>query len=121
MPRVTLTKTTSPGKTASPPEAQTAGIALVMAQADTATGNQYVTTGKELVVARNTTTTARTITITSAADAIGRLGTITAHALAGSAMNIYGPFPDHGWRQSDGMVYVDASATTVEIGVIVLP
>lgn len=121
MARQDITVTNSPGKTASPQAAQTAGVALTMTQAVTTTGSQCPSTGKELLVVRNTTTTARTVTITSYPDSFGRSGHITAHALAGSAINIYGPFPVEGWRQSDGMLYFEASATTVEIGVVVLP
>lgn len=128
MARQEITVTQSPGKTASPQAAQTAGIVLVMAQATTSEGLQCQCTGKELIVARNSTTTPRTITITSAPDTFGRTGDITTHALAGGTsttpglgVNVYGPFPVEGWRQTDGKLYFSASATSVEVGVVVLP
>lgn len=115
MARQTLTKSTAPGSYA------TAGVAVTMTAADTVNKEQFVSTGKELVIAHNTGGSPYTVTITSVADEYGRSGDITAYSVAAGAIAAFGPFPVHGWRQSNDNIYLEANNTAVKFGVIVLP
>lgn len=115
MPRTTLTKTTSPGPY--PTTVQT----VTMTAADTTNKNQFALTGREIVIIQNTDTVARTVTITSTTDPQGRTGDISAVSLAAGAIAVVGPFGLPGWIQTDGMLYLEASAATVKFGVVTLP
>lgn len=115
MARQTLTKATAPGAYA------TAGAAITMTAADTVNKEQFVSTGKELVIAQNTGGSPYTVTINSVADEYGRTGDVTAYSVAAGAIAVFGPFPVHGWRQSDDKIYLEANNTAVKFGVIALP
>lgn len=108
--------------TIAPVQADTdGGVVLTETAADIVNQNQAVHTGREVIIARNSGVTGRTVTITSAPDALGRLGNISADALAASASKAYGPFPTHGWRQVDGFLYFEANNAEVLFTVIRLP
>ena len=115
MAKVTLTKTVAPGGYAS------AGVAVTMAAGDSVDGAEFVAQGNDLVIARNTGASPRTVTISSTADPYGRTKDITTESIAAGAIRVYGPFPQTGWVQSDGKIYLAASSTEVVFGVIRLP
>lgn len=115
MPRVTLTKTNSPGPY------PTAGVAVTMTAADTVNKEQFALTGREIVLVHNTGASSRTYTITSIADKQGRTGDITTQTIAAGAIHVLGPFGLEGWQQTDGNLYIEANNTEVKWGIINLP
>lgn len=114
MARQTLTKTTVPGPN------PTAGTAVTMTAADTVNKEQFALTGKEIVVVQNTDTVSRTYTINSVADPYGRTGDITAASIAAGAIHVLMP-GTIGWKQTDGMLYLEASNALVKFGVLTVP
>lgn len=115
MPRVSLTKTTSQFPH------PTDGVAVTMTAADTANDHQFVLTGTEIVLAHNTGASPHTVTITSFADELGRVGHITADSIAAGAIHVYGPFhQSEGWRQSDGMLYLEADHAEIKFGIVIV-
>lgn len=120
MARTTLTKTTALGAYGDYSAANSADI--TMTAADTVNDNQFVASSNDLVIAYNGGGSAYTITITSAADPhYGRSGDIETYSLGAGEFAVFGPFKRPGWVQSDGYVYLEASSTSVEFGVIALP
>ena len=115
MPRVTLTRSNSPGPN------PTAGVAVTMTAADTTNKEQFALTGREIVIIHNTGASSRTYTITSVADPYGRLGDITAQTILAGAIHTVGPFGLLGWQQTGGFLYLEASHAEVKFGVIALP
>ena len=115
MPRVTLTRSNSPGPN------PTAGVVVTMTAADTVNKEQFALTGREIVIIHNTGASSRTYTITSVADPYGRLGDITAQTIAAGAIHTVGPFGLLGWQQTGGFLYLEASNAEVKFGVIALP
>lgn len=89
--------------------------------ADDVNGNATPCTGKDLVIVYNGDSGAQTVTFTAASDEIGRSGTISAYSLGAGEYAIFGPFATSGWRQTDGMLYIDASDALVELGVLRVP
>lgn len=115
MPRVTLTRTNSPGPNPS------AGVAVTMTAADTSNKEQFALTGREILLVHNTGASSYTYTITSVADPYGRTGDITTQSIAAGAIHTLGPFGLAGWQQTDGRLYLEASNTAVKFGVVALP
>jgi hypothetical protein len=95
--------------------------ALTFAASDNANGNSFVSTGREVLVAQNTAGTAGTVTIASVADALQRTGDITAYSIPAAGFAVLGPFYQSGWKQADGTVWVNTSASTVQLAVVRLP
>lgn len=120
MARVTLTKKTVLGsKTSAYSTANSADLA--MAAANVSDKNQFACSGNDLVFAHNTGASPVTITINSVADPqLGRTGDIAAFSLGAGEYGIFGPFSRAGWQQSDGYVYLEASAADVKFGVVQL-
>ncbi len=77
--------------------------------------------GRELVLVQNSDSGGHTITFTSVADGFNRLGTITTYAIAAGLFSMFGPFPAPGWRQTTGVIFVNADDATVKIAVVQLP
>lgn len=95
---------------------------IVFANSDNANGNQVVSTGKEIVLVRNNSGgAAGTVTITSTVDELNRTGHITAYSLANGDIAMLGPFSEKGWKQSDGYLYIDTSAATMQLKVVKIP
>jgi len=120
MPRQTLTKQTALGGYPNLPLTATSAN-VTMTAANTTDKEQFVATGRELVIAHNTGASARTVTFTSTTDTRNRTGDITAYSIGAGLIAVFGPFPLEGWRQTDGMVYMEANHAEVKFGVIVLP
>ena len=115
MPRTLLTKTSAPGGYAA------AGVSLTMAAADVGNLNAFQAAGTDLIVAQNTGGVGYTVTVTSAPDPFGRTKDIATEAIAAGEIRIFGPFPQSGWMQTDGRVYLQASNAAVKFGIIQLP
>jgi len=115
MARTALTKTTALGGY------QAALTTLTMNAADIADLNSFVASGNDFLIVHNTNVAEQTITITSVADPFGRSGTITTEAIAADGYRVFGPMSLLGWEQTDGSVYLQASAVDVLLGVITLP
>lgn len=90
------------------------------AGASFADGAGFTMTGREIILVQNLNVGAQTVTITSMPDAYNRLGTITTYSvgIAEFAM-IY--VPQSGWMQTDGQLYMAASAADVGFAIIRLP
>ncbi len=112
MARTDLTKTTKPGGYSG------SGTKLTMTAADTTNQNKFKATGKDLVVAHNTDTSSHTVTVTSTDDKYGRQEDISSYSVPAGEIHIFGPFPLHGWQQSDGYIYLEANNSSVELGII---
>lgn len=114
MARTAVTKTVAPGGYAG------TGIILTQEAADTVNSNKFPATGNDIIVASNTDVGAQTVTITSVDDKYGRQENITAYSIPAGEIHIFGPFSYHGWQQSDGAIYLEASDATVKFSIIQL-
>ena len=115
MPRVTLTRTSSPGPNPA------AGVAVTFTAANTTDKERLALTGREIVLVRNTGASSRTYTVTSTEDPYGRTKDITAQTIAAGAVHTLGPFGTTGWAQTDGYLHLEANNAEVEFAVIALP
>lgn len=84
-------------------------------------GNSFVSTGREMLFLYNSGGAPATVTITSVPDSLQRTGDITTYSVPNGAWAMLGPFGQTGWKQSDGTVYVNTSATTLQVAVVRLP
>lgn len=91
------------------------------AASDLANGNQVAMDGKLLVLVQNTDAGAQTITFTSVVDSKNRLGTITAYSVGIGEFAAFGPFDPDGWKQTDGMFYINTSDVDVKLKVFKIP
>jgi hypothetical protein len=96
------------------------GADFTWTAADVANGNQVAATNNDLVLAYNSGATPYTVTISSVADPFNRTGDITTYSLAAGEYGVFGPFPNLGWKQSDGYLYLAASNASVRFAVIAL-
>lgn len=96
---------------------------FAFAAADTSNGNSFPATGRELVLMRNEhASEAGTVTITSAPDPYGRTRDIAAYSLAAGEFAAFWVGRTAGWRQGDGTVYLNASATgTIKFAILRIP
>lgn len=112
MARQTLTKTTAPGPW------PTAGVAVTETAENVTDHSAFPWTGREIILIHNTSTdTAYTWTLT-AVTYLGRAGNITTESIAANAIRCIGPLAAEGFRQTDGMIYLDASNAAVKFAVI---
>lgn len=121
MARTTLTVTAPKGPH---PGVVTANLLdVTYAAADQANGNQFQHTGKELLLMRNShATNAGTVTVKSVADDFGRTQDITTYNLDAGEFAAFLMTDTRGWRQGDGMIYLDIAGTgTIGFLVIRLP
>ena len=93
---------------------------MTMTAADTSNKNSAKLTSKVLLIAHNTGGSAYTVTVTSVSDKYGRTGHISAYSLGAGEYAAFGPFQPHGWLQSDGMLYFEASNASVKFGLVKL-
>ena len=85
---------------------------------DEVNGNEVTLTGGEYLLVNNSGGSAYTVTITAAPDTIGRTGSISAYSVGAGELAIFGPFPQAGWKQDDGMLYVDVSNPALELAIL---
>lgn len=111
----------TPKKVVGPYGTYSAGAAtLAPAAADTTNNNAFVASGNDLILAQNSGGSAYTVTITSAPDAFGRSQDIATYSLAAGEIALFGPFPQMGWMQTVGQIYLQASNAAVKFAVIQL-
>lgn len=120
MARATLTKKAALGsKTSAYAAANSADLA--MAAANVSDKNQFAASGNDLVFAHNTGASPATITVSSVADPqLGRTGDIDGFSLGAGEYATFGPLSRSGWQQTDGYIYLEASAADVKFGVVQL-
>jgi len=115
MARQTLAKTTAPGPN------PTAGVAVTMTAEDASNHSQFAWTGSEVLIIQNShASTPYTYTLTSVADPFGRTGDITTQAIAAGAIHVIDSLSSLGWKQTNGMVYLEANNAAVKFGVITI-
>ena len=122
MSRLVLTPQTvvACGYPSLPVTALAADWTFTAAGASYADGAGFVHTGRELILVKGGAAPG-TVTISSVADAQKRTGNITTYAVGAGLYSVFGPFPVDGWRQSDGQLYLAASATDISFAVLKLP
>jgi hypothetical protein len=122
MARLALTPQTLLGSyPALPLTANAADVTFTAAGASFADGAGFPLTGGEILLAKNANAGAQTVTITSVADELKRTGDITTYSIGIGEIAVFGPFDIKGWRQSDGKLYIAASAADISFAVLKLP
>src|SRR5574343_240704 len=96
---------------------------FTFAACDNSNGNYFACTGREIILFENTDAGAQTITIDSVADEKNRQADITTYSLAAGDFVCAGVglTNSKGWKQTNGQIYIDASASTVKVAVLRLP
>lgn len=120
MARVTITKQVPSGPYVTLPPAANS-LDLTQLAADTVNKEQFVPSGDDLVIAHNSGASAYTITITSAVHpTTKRTGDIAAYSIGAGEIAIFRFKGNEGWRQSDGMIYIEANNAAVKWSVLQL-
>lgn len=117
MARTTITRTTPLGPYPSLPVAALA-LDVTMTAADTSNLNQILLDGPMIVLVQNTAGVSGTVTLTSSADPQNRTGDIPTYTVAAGGIAAFKIDQVAGWKQSDGFLYLQASATTMKLGAI---
>ena len=118
MARTSVTKSTLQGPYPTLPV--TANLLdLAFAAADVSNKNQFPGAGDDILLVWNTGESTYTVTFTSVADDKKRTGDVTTYSVAASVIAAF-RFKDAGWKQSDGMIYVEASNVAVKFAVMAL-
>jgi len=120
MARTELTPQDTPGRYPSLPLAADEAD-LAFDAGDAVNGNEFALTGREIILARNDDAGAQTLTISSVDDQYNRDGDISAYSIGAGEYAVFGPIPLHGFRQSDGMCYLDVSDANIKIAIIRIP
>ncbi len=94
---------------------------FAFAAADQANGNAFPFSGREVILLQNSGVSPATVTLASAPDTYGRTKDIATYSLAAGEFAAFWAGAITGWRQSDGMFYINASATDIKIAVLRLP
>jgi hypothetical protein len=100
------------------PAANAADVTFTSAGASFADGAGFLVTGGEILLVKNGENSAQTITITSVVDERKRSGNITSYSIGAGEIAAFGPFQPEGWMQSDGQIYIAASADDVSFAVL---
>ena len=106
---------------ATPLIANAADFTWTQAGASFADGAGFTMTGNDLVLVHNSNAAPQTVTVTSVIDEKNRAGDITTYSVGIGEYAVLGPFKRKGWQQTDGKLYLAASATDVEFAIISLP
>ncbi len=118
--RTAITVQTAKGPYLSTPVAADS-LDVTIAASDNTNGNYFVGTGRELILVRNTAGVAGTVTFTSVADQYSRKGDITAYSIGAGETAMFWVGNLVGWDQGGGQIYIDTSASTMNIAVIRIP
>lgn len=120
MARTALTVQETPGRfPALPITADAADLAWTAA--DNVNKNSFALTGREIILVRNDNAGAQEITISSVVDAYNREGDIEAYSVGIGEYAMFGPIPLDGFRQSDGLCYLEAAVADVYFAIIRFP
>jgi len=118
MARIDLTPNTKP--TAYPTLPVSAnGLDVAFEAADPTNKNQFAPSGDDLVLVWNQDVGAQTVTLTSVADDLNRTGDISAYSVGVDEIAMI-RVKSKGFLQTDGKIYLEASAATVFFAVIPL-
>lgn len=117
MPRTTLNKTTPKGSFPTLPLAADSAD-VVFTAADVANKNQFKLEAGDIVLAWNSGASPYTVTLSSVIDERNRTGDIATYSLAAADIAVFGPFEQKGWRQTDGMFYLEASNASVKFAIL---
>lgn len=121
MPRTSIAVVTPKGPYPDFPIAALSMSAAGVA-ADVANKNQFPYSGREIIIARNSGGTANTVTLTSNPDEHGRSGDITAYSIPAGDVFVFNAIGGlDGWKQADGMFYLEASNVAVLFTIVSLP
>lgn len=101
-----------------PLAANDADVTFTAAGADFADGASFAMTGREILLVRNPTGGALTVSIDSVADSRRRTGDVTAYSIGAGEIAAFWINRTEGWRQSDGTLHFEGSATGLEFAVI---
>ena len=89
--------------------------------ADAEDKNSFAITGREVLIAYNSSGGALTVTVDSVADVCNREGDLGPYSIGAGEYALLGPFPVAGFRQADGLCYLEASGADVGFMVIRFP
>jgi len=118
--RTAITVQTAKGPYLSTPVAADS-LDVTIAASDNTNGNYFVGTGRELILVRNTAGVAGTVTFTSVADQYARKGDISTYSVGAGEFSMFWVGNLVGWDQGGGQIYIDTSASTMNIAVIRIP
>jgi hypothetical protein len=85
-----------------------------------ANGNQTPITGAEVFIFHNNATGSRPLLIESVDDQLGRQEDLSVTLTSGT-YRFVGPMKIEGWRQSDGNLYYESTATQIRVAVVKVP
>jgi len=100
------------------PAANSADVTFTNAGKAYADGAGFLVTGGEILLVKNGENSSQTVTITSVVDDMKRAGNISAYSIGAGEIAAFGPFQPEGWMQSDGQIYIAASADDVSFAVL---
>lgn len=118
--RTAITVQTAKGPYLSTPVSANA-LDFTIAASDNANGNYFVGTGRELIIVQNSAGAPGTVTFTSVADQYARKGDISAYSVGAGEFAMFWVGNLTGWDQGGGQIYIDTSASTMNIAVIRIP
>jgi hypothetical protein len=124
MARVLVAAQTTPGAyPALQPAANSLDVAFQAADAALQNYTPCVE-GKTLILVTNVNVAAKTVTFTSVADALARVGDITAYSIGQYEVAMFGPFKAAGWSHGAGAtggIWIDNNSADIHIAVVTLP
>lgn len=118
--RTAITVQTAKGPYLSTPVAANS-LDFTIAASDNTNGNYFVGTGRELILVQNSAGGSGTVTFTSVADQFQRKGDISTYSLSAGEFAMFWVGNLVGWDQGGGQIYIDTSASTMNIAVIRIP
>jgi hypothetical protein len=95
-------------------------VALTWTAMDPTNGNSCALSGKQCLLFRNEGVGSESVQLLSVDDPFGRRGDLTL-TLAAGAYRIIGPMIMTGWKQTDGLLYLDPSSSDMNVAVLNLP
>jgi hypothetical protein len=104
------------------PRGNRAGTVLTQNVPDAVNFNYWRPTGSDVVIIRNPTGAAATIKIYQTPDQFGAMQGASSwtRTVPANSLRAWGIFRPHGYIQSDGRIWVDASVNTIRICVLAL-
>lgn len=90
---------------------------ITFAAADTVNDNQVLMKEGDILLVWNQGAGAQTFTVSSVA-LFGRTGDVTTYSVGADEIAAFGPAKFAGWKQSDNMLYFEASSTDIYFAVL---
>ena len=101
--------------------ANVADFTWTTAGADFADGVRFPMQGREIILIRNDNGGAQTVTVESVVDPYARTTDITTYSVGIGEYAIFSALAISGWRQTNGEMWLTASATDVFFAILRLP